>query len=341
MNRETVNLNWSDLPFGYVKTDFNIRYYFKDGKWSDGELVKDEYLSLHMAAPCLHYGQEAFEGMKAFETKDGRIVIFRPEANWKRLQKTSEKISLPPMSEKTFIEAVKKVVAANKKYVPPYGTGASLYIRPLIIGIGAQVGLGPASEYIFLIFVTPVGPYYKGGLTPVKALVAAEYDRAAPDGVGDCKVGGNYAAGLSASLHGKHQGYPVVLHLDPKEKKYIDEFTTSNFLAIKGNTYITPKSKSILQSVTNDSLIKIAENLGMTVERRPVEINEISGFDEIGACGTAAVVTPVSLIHYNGKDYRFGDENSAGPVITKLYRNLTGIQYGEIEDKFNWLVEIK
>ena len=294
-----------------------------------------------MAAPCLHYGQEAFEGMKAFETKDGRIVVFRPGENWKRLQRTSERISLPPMTEEMFIDAVKKVVAANKKFVPPYGTGANLYIRPLIIGIGSQVGLGPASEYIFLIFVCPVGPYYKGGLIPVKALVAAEYDRAAPDGVGDCKVGGNYAAGLAGSLHGKHLGYPVVLHLDPREKKYIDEFTTSNFLAIKGNTYITPKSKSILQSVTNDSLIKIAENMGMKIERRRVEITEIAGFDEIGACGTAAVVTPVSLIHYNGKDYRFGDDNSAGPVITKLYQNLTGIQYGEIEDKFNWLVEIK
>jgi branched-chain amino acid aminotransferase len=341
MSRETANLNWSDLPFGYVKTDFNIRYYFKDGKWSGGELVSDEFVTMHMAAPCLHYGQEAFEGMKAFETKDGRIVVFRPEENWKRLQKSSDRISLPPMTEQMFIDAVKKVVSANKKFVPPYGSGASLYLRPLIIGTGAQVGLGPASEYIFIIFVTPVGPYYKGGLTPVKALVVTDYDRAAPDGVGDCKVGGNYAAGLAGGLYGKHKGYPVVLYLDPKEKKYVDEFSTSNFLAIKGNTYITPKSKSILQSITNDSLLKIAESLGMKVERRPVVIDEVAGFDEIGACGTAAVVTPVSVIHYKGKDYRFGDENTAGPVITKLYKNLTGIQYGEIEDKFNWLLEVK
>jgi len=341
MSRERADLKWSDLPFGYVKTDFNIRYYYKNGKWSDGELVSDENITISMAAPCLHYGQEAFEGMKAFETKDGRIVVFRPEANWARLQKTSEKIFIPSITEKMFTEAVTKVVAANKKFVPPYGTGASLYIRPLIIGTGAKVGLGAADEYIFLIFVTPVGPYYKGGLKPIKALVVPDFDRAAPNGVGDCKVGGNYAAGLSASEYGHDKGYPVVLHLDPKEKKYIEEFTTSNFLAIKGNTYITPKSKSILASVTNDSLIKIAESLGMKAERRPVKISELSKFDEIGSCGTAAVVTPITLITYKGKDYKFKNGETAGPVITKLYQNLTGIQYGEIEDKFNWLLEVK
>ncbi len=341
MSRERADLKWSELPFGYVKTDFNIRYYYKDGKWSDGELVSDESITMHMAAPCLHYGQECFEGMKAFETKDGRIVIFRPEANWKRIQKTSERIFIPAIPEKMFTDAVTRVVAANRKYVPPYGTGASLYLRPLIIGTGAKVGLGPAEEYIFIVFVTPVGPYYKGGLVPVKALVVPDFDRAAPNGVGDCKVGGNYAAGLGAADYGKKKGYPVVLHLDPREKKYIDEFTTSNFIAIKGDTYITPESTSILQSITNDSLLKIAENIGLKVERRPITIDEIAGFDEIGACGTAAVVTPVTLIHYNGKDYRFGNDETAGPVITKLYKNLTGIQYGEIEDKFGWLLEVK
>lgn len=341
MNRERADLNWSDLPFGYVKTDFNIRYYYKNGKWSKGELVNDENINLHMASPCLHYGQECFEGMKAFETKDGRIVVFRPEENWKRLQRTSERILIPPMTVEMFKEAVTKVVAANKKFVPPYGTGASLYLRPLIIGTGAKVGLGAAAEYIFLIFVTPVGPYYKGGLTPVKALIVTDFDRAAPDGVGDCKVGGNYAAGLSGAEYGHDKGYPVVLYLDPKEKRYIDEFSTSNFIAIKGNTYITPKSKSILKSITNDSLLQIAENLGMTIERRPVDVSEISEFDEIGACGTAAVVTPVTEIRYKDKDFNFGSAEKAGPVITKLYQNLTGIQYGDIEDKFNWLMEVK
>jgi len=245
------------------------------------------------------------------------------------------------MSEDMFVDAVSKVVAANRKFVPPYGTGASLYIRPFLIGTGAKVGLGPASEYIFCIFVTPVGPYYKGGLTPVKAMVITEYDRAAPDGVGDCKVGGNYAAGLPGADQAKHGGYPVPLFLDPKEKKYVDEFGTSNFIGIKGNSYITPASKSILPSITNDSLSIIAADMGMKVERRPVDIAEITSFDEIGAVGTAAVITPISAINYRGKEMKFGSEEKAGPVITKLYQNLTGIQYGDIKDKFNWLVEVK
>ncbi len=279
--------------------------------------------------------------MKAFETKDGRIVVFRPEANSKRLQKTSRRIFMPEIPEKMFLDAVNKVVLANKKFVPPYGTGASLYIRPLVIGTGAKVGLGPADEYMFIIFVTPVGPYYKGGLTPVKALVVTDFDRAAPNGVGDCKVGGNYAAGLSGGQYGKDLGYPVVLYLDSKEKKYIDEFSTSNFIAIKGNTYITPVSNSILQSITNDSLATVARDKGMKVEKRQINIEEIAEFDEVGAVGTAAVVTPVHLIHYNGKDYTFHKENEAGPVITSLYEAFTGIQKGEVKDSHNWLFEIK
>jgi branched-chain amino acid aminotransferase len=341
MNTKTADIDWTNLPFGYVKTDYNIRYHYSEGKWSEGELIQDENITMHMAAPCLHYGQEAFEGMKAFETKDGRTVVFRPEENAKRLQKTSKRIFIPEIPVEMFLEAVNKVVLANKRFVPPYGTGASLYIRPLVIGTGARVGLGPADEYIFMIFVTPVGPYYKGGLTPVKALVVTDFDRAAPQGVGDCKVGGNYAAGLSGGQYGKDRGYPVVLYLDSKEKKYIDEFSTSNFIGIKGNTYITPSSGSILQSITNDSLAVISSDRGMNVEKRPIKIEEIETFDEIGAVGTAAVVTPVHLIHYNGKDFSFSKEDEPGPVITSLYNTLTGIQSGDIEDKFNWLFEIK
>ncbi|MFA5518462.1 MAG: branched-chain amino acid aminotransferase [Spirochaetota bacterium] len=341
MNTKTADIDWANLPFGYVKTDFNIRYLYSNGKWSKEELTRDEYIPMHIAASCLHYGQEAFEGMKAFETKDGRIVVFRPEANSKRLQKTSRRIFMPEIPEKMFLDAVNKVVLANKKFVPPYGTGASLYIRPLVIGTGAKVGLGPADEYMFIIFVTPVGPYYKGGLTPVKALVVTDFDRAAPNGVGDCKVGGNYAAGLSGGQYGKDLGYPVVLYLDSKEKKYIDEFSTSNFIAIKGNTYITPVSNSILQSITNDSLATVARDKGMKVEKRQINIEEIAEFDEVGAVGTAAVVTPVHLIHYNGKDYTFHKENEAGPVITSLYEAFTGIQKGEVKDSHNWLFEIK
>jgi len=338
---QKAGLDWKNLPFDYVKTDYNIRYYYKDGKWSEGELVADEFINMHMAAPALHYGQEVFEGMKAFETADGSVVTFRPLENAKRLRKSCERVFIPQVSDDMFIEAVEKVVKANARFVPPFGTGASLYIRPLMVGMGARVGLGPASEYLFIIFVTPVGPYYKGGLNPVKAIVAEDFDRAAPQGVGDCKVGGNYAAGLSGAQFGKDRGYPVVLHVDAREKKYIDEFSTSNFIAIKNETYITPESDSILPSITNDSLSIVAEDIGMTVERRPVEISELDSFDEIGAVGTAAVVTPVNQIRYREKDYDFKNSESAGPVITRLYENLTNIQTGEIEDKFGWLHKIE
>ena len=339
-NSEKADLRWSELPFGYVKTDFNIRYYYKDGKWSDGELVSDENISLHMAAPCLHYGQEAFEGLKVFETVDGRIVAFRPDENSIRLNRSCERIYTPLVPLEIFREAVHKVVKANLRFVPPCETGASLYLRPLILGIGPRVGLGPAEEYIFLVFATPVGPYYKGGFKAVKALVVEEYDRAAPKGVGDCKVGGNYAAGLRGESFGKSKGYPIVLYLDPREKRYIDEFSTSNFIGIKGNSYITPDSETILPSVTNKSLAQLAEDMGMTVERRPVTIDEVEHFDEVGAVGTAAVITPVNTIHYRGRDFTYGNGDQAGPVITELYKRLNRIRTGEDEDKFGWLDEV-
>ena len=339
--REKADLDWGDLAFSYIKTDFNIRYTNKDGSWSKGELVSDEYIPMHMAAPSLHYGQETFEGLKAFETKDGRIVVFRPDANAKRLRKSCDRISIPAIDDEMFLDAVHQVVKANARFVPPYGTGASLYIRPLAIGTGAKVGLGPAPEYMFLIFVTPVGPYYKAGFSPVKALIVEEYDRAAPLGVGDCKVGGNYAAGLRGEKFGKGKGYPVVLYLDSREKKYIDEFSTSNFIAVKGNTYVTPQSESILQSITNDSLSTIAADMGMKVERRHVPVEELAEFDEIGAVGTAAVITPVNAITYRGKDFVFGDGKNAGPVMTGLYERLISIQTGEAPDTHGWLFEVK
>jgi branched-chain amino acid aminotransferase len=336
-----ADLDWGKLPFGYVKTDYNIRYYYKNGKWGGGELVADENIRLNMAAPCLHYGQEAFEGLKVFETRDGRIVAFRPDENAKRLNRSCERIYIPLIPEELFMEALHKVVAANAKFVPPYGTGASLYVRPLVIGTSAQVGLSPSEEYIFLILVSPVGPYYKGGFKPVKALVVDQFDRAAPMGVGDCKVGGNYAAGLRGAEFGHHEGYPIVLYLDSKEKRYVDEFGTSNFMGIKNNTYYTPKSDSILPSITNKSLFVIAKDMGMKVEIRPIDINEIKTFEELGAVGTAAVITPVSLVHYRGVDYKFGDEDKAGPLTTALYKRLTGIQTNDIEDNHGWLDEIE
>lgn len=339
--KEKADLDWKNLPFGYIKTDYNIRYHYKDGKWSKGELTADTTIQMHIADPCIHYGQQAFEGLKAFETADGRIVTFRPGENAKRMQKSSERILIPPVPVELFIEGLHKVIAANARFVPPYGTGASLYIRPNVIGIGSQVGLGPAREYLFYIFVSPVGPYYKGGFKPVKALVVEEFDRAAPKGVGSYKVGGNYAAGLMGSEYGKKKGYPIALYLDPKEKKYIDEFSTSNFIAISDNKYITPKSETILPSITNDSLSIVANDIGLISEKRPIFIDEVQNFQEIGAVGTAAVITPISLIHYRDKDFTFGNDDKAGPVITKLYDRFTKIQTGDAEDKFKWLDEIK
>jgi len=339
--KEKIDLDWGDLPFGYIKTDYNIRYHYKDGIWSDGDLIDYDTINLNIADPCLHYGQQAFEGLKVFETVDERIFAFRPMENAKRIQRSCERIFMPQIPIEIFMEAIQRVVAANIKFIPPYGTGASLYVRPLVIGTGEQVGLGPAREYEFIVFVSPVGPYYKGGFKPVNALVVEEFDRAAPKGVGDCKVGGNYAAGLRGSEFTKNKGYSVALYLDPKEGKYIDEFSTSNFVGISGNKYITPASPTILPSITNMSLATISEDIGMTVERRPVDISEIENFDEIGAVGTAAVITPVNLIHYRGRDMIFGENDTVGPITTKLYNRLINIQNGEYEDKFSWLEEIK
>jgi branched-chain amino acid aminotransferase len=336
-----ADLDWGSLPFGYVKTDYNIRFHYKDGKWSEGVLSQDENISISIASPAIHYGQQAFEGMKAFTTIDGRVVVFRPEENALRLQRSCQRIFMPEFPVDKFVEATKKVVAANLRFVPPYGTGASLYIRPVMFGTGSKVGLGPALEYELVIFVSPVGPYYKGGFKPVKALVVDQFDRAAPVGTGDCKVGGNYAAGLRGDQYAHDKGFSVVLFLDPKEKKYVDEFGTSNFIGIKGNTYLMPTSGSILPSITNKSLSQLAEHLGMKVERRPVAIDEVEGLDEVGAVGTAAVVTPMCSITYGSKEFKFGDGVHAGPILTKLYETYYGIQTGKEKDPFGWLVEVK
>ncbi len=338
---QKADLDWKELPFGYIQTDFNIRYHYKDGAWSEGELTRDPNVTMHISDPCLHYGQAAFEGLKAFETKDGRIVVFRPIENAKRLQTSSDNILVPRIPTETFMDGVRKVIAANARFVPPHGTGASLYIRPVVFGVGAQIGLGPAPEYEFIILATPVGPYYKGGFKPVKALVVEEFDRAAPQGMGAYKVGANYAAGLLGYEYAHKKGYTIALYLDPKEKKYIDEFGTSNFIGIAGNKYITPKSSSILPSITNDSLATIAADMGMEVEKRPIDVEELESFDEIGAVGTAAVITPIASIQYRDRAFVFGDGETAGPVTTKLYEKLTGIQKGETEDKFGFLEEIK
>lgn len=333
-------IDWSNLSFGYMKTDYNVRCYYRDGKWGDLELCSEETLNIHMAATCLHYGQEAFEGLKAYRGKDGKIRIFRPEANAERLQSTCDGILMPQLPTEKFCEAVRLVVKKNERFIPPYESGASLYIRPLLIGIGAQVGVHPAVEYMFVVFVTPVGPYFKGGFATNPYVIIREYDRAAPLGTGRYKVGGNYAASLCANKIAHDAGYASEFYLDAKEKKYIDECGAANFFGIKDNTYVTPLSTSILPSITNRSLMQLAEDMGMKVERRPIPEEELTTFEEAGACGTAAVISPIERIDdlENGKSYVIAKDGKPGPVCEKLYNKLRAIQYGDEPDPYGWVM---
>jgi branched-chain amino acid aminotransferase len=336
------NINWSDLTFGYLKTDYNVRSYYKDGKWSDLEVTDSEQLNLHIASTCFHYGQEAFEGLKAFKGKDGKVRIFRMRENALRLQASSRGIMMAELPIELFEKAVLEVVKKNIRFVPPYESGASLYIRPLLIGTSAQVGVKPATEYTFVVFVTPVGPYFKTGFTPTPYAILRGFDRAAPLGTGTIKVGGNYAASLTAGEIAHEKGYSAVLYLDSKEKKYIDECGPANFFAIKNNTYITPESTSILPSITNKSLMELAKEIGLKVERRPILLEELETFEEAGACGTAAVISPVSRIDDldENKSYIFSKNGEPGPISEKLYNKLRAIQYGEEEDKYGWITVV-
>jgi branched-chain amino acid aminotransferase len=333
-----MNIDWKNLPFGYCKTKFNVRSWFRDGAWSDLEVSESEEINMHMAATCLHYGQEAFEGMKAFTGKDGKVRIFRWDENCKRLQHSARGVLMEEVPDRLFKEAIVKVVEMNREFIPPYGLGSSFYLRPLLIGTSANVGIQPSKEYLFIVFGTPVGPYFREGFNPVNIQIARDYDRAAPLGTGTFKVGGNYAASLKALKRGKEEGFSSVLFLDAGEKKYIDECGPANFFGIKNNTYITPQSTSILASITNKSLITLAEDAGMKIERRRVPVEELETFEEAGACGTAAVITPISKIvdRETGHEYLFSKDGKPGPWTTRLYHTLTGIQCGEIEDTRGW-----
>ena len=335
-------MDWKNLSFGYTKTNYNIRCQYKNNAWGSVEITDSEYINLHMASTALHYGQEIFEGMKAFMGKDGRIRLFRWEENAKRFRHSARGLLMPEVPDELFREAIFKVVLSNKKFVPPYGSHASLYIRPLMIGTGPELGVKPALEYLFLVFVSPVGPYFKEGFKPVNMMICRKYDRAAPHGTGTYKTGGNYAAGLRAVEEAHKAGYANVIFLDAKEKKYIDECGPANFFAIKSNTYITPESPSILDSITNKSLISLAEKMGLKTERRRVPVEELNTFEEAGACGTAAVISPVYKIAdpETGKEYIIGDGN-AGPVSSKLYHNLTSIQVGDEPDPFGWVTIVE
>ena len=336
-----MDIDWSKLGFAYMQTACHIRYTWKNGRWDGGELVKEPYINLHIAATALHYGQTAFEGLKAYRCKDGRVCVFRPEMNARRISSSARRICMAEIPEEMFMDAVRRVVKANIDYLPPYGTGATMYIRPLLFGSGAQIGVNAADEYTFIILVTPVGAYYKGGLKPVRAIIFDDFDRAAPHGTGMIKIGGNYAASLLPHKIAHEKGFPVDLYLDAAEHKYVDEFGTSNFIAIdKKGAYVTPKSHSVLPSVTNDGLQKLAAHLGMPVEVRPILFDELKDFAEIAACGTAVVITPVNEIVRGEQVIQVGPREGCGPVLENLYKHYTGIQWGEEPDPFGWLVEI-
>ncbi len=334
-----TGIDWKNLPFDYMKTDYNIRCRFEQGEWGELETRTDEQITLHMAATCLHYGQEAFEGLKAFRGHDGKIRVFRMDENAKRLQSSCRGIAMAAFPIDKFEEAVIKIVKLNERFIPPYESGASLYLRPLIIGTSARVGVKPATEYEFILFATPVGPYFKGGFRPTPFVVTRKYDRAAPLGTGIYKIGGNYAASLIPGEEAHRRGYSNVFYLDAKEHKYIDECGAANFFGIKGETYVTPKSNSILPSITNKSLMALAEELGLKVERRPIALEELDTFDEAGACGTAAVISPIERIDDpdTGKSYVFSADGQPGPWCTKLYNHLRAIQYGEEPDTRGWV----
>lgn len=337
------SFDWKNLPFSYHKTDYNVRCYWRDGSWGKIEITSSEQINLHMAATCLHYGQEAFEGLKAYRGVDGKVRLFRLEENAKRMAETARYILMEEVPVDLFREAIIKAVKLNEKYIPPYGTGATLYVRPLLIGSGPQVGVKPAGEYLFMVFVTPVGAYFKDGFKPVNMMICRDYDRAAPLGTGHIKVGGNYAASLISTQQAHDKGFSSSIYLDAKEKKYIDECGAANFFGIKNNTYVTPKSSSILPSITNKSLIVLAEDLGLKVEQRAVPVEELSTFEEAGACGTAAVISPIERIddYDEKKSYVFSKDGKPGPISEKLYNKLRSIQYGDEPDTHGWVTVVE
>ncbi|MRI82500.1 branched-chain amino acid aminotransferase [Aerococcaceae bacterium DSM 109653] len=335
-------IQWNDLGFSYIDTGKSFRAYFKDGQWSEGQIESSKYISISEASPVFHYGQSCFEGLKAYRTQNGDIQLFRPDKNADRMIDSAERLLMEPYPKEAFIEAVHKIVKENAEWVPPYESGATLYIRPFLMGVGDIVGVKPADEYIFSIFVTPVGPYFKGGLKPANFLIS-DYDRAAPNGTGAAKVGGNYAAGNLAGKLAKDQGYADAIFLDPATKTKIEEVGSANFFAITAdNRFITPKSPSILPSITKYSLIDIArERLGMEAVETDVYLEELSGFSEAGAMGTAAVITPIGSIVHGEHRYVFGNGQEVGSVTQRLYSELVGIQFGDVVAPEGWIQKVK
>ena len=336
-----MEIDWDNLGFSYIKTPFRYVSRWKDGQWDEGTLSEDNTITLHEGSSALHYGQQCFEGMKAYRRKDGGINLFRPDQNSQRLNKSAERLLMPAISEEKFIDAVKQVVKANEAFVPPYESGGTLYLRPLLIGVGEGIGVKAAPEYIFTIFCTPVGAYFKGGLTPTNFIVS-EYDRAAPHGTGAAKVGGNYAASLLPGNEAHKKNFSDCIYLDPATHTKIEEVGSANFFGItKDGKFITPYSPSILPSITKYSLLYIAkERLGLEAEESDVRLDELDKFAEAGACGTAAVISPIGGIQNNDEFHVFFSETEVGPVTQKLYKELTGIQFGDVEAPEGWTVKV-
>ncbi|MCC5909705.1 MAG: branched-chain amino acid aminotransferase [Clostridiaceae bacterium] len=339
---KSVNIDWNNLSFNYIKTDLRYVSKWKDGQWDEGNLVEDNKLSISEASTALHYGQQCFEGLKAYRTKDGDIQLFRPDENAKRMNNSCKRILMPEIPVEKFIDACIQVVKANEAYVPPYGSGATLYLRPFVIGVGDNVGVKPAPEYIFSIFCVPVGAYFKGGMSPVNFMIS-DYDRAAPYGTGAAKVGGNYAGSLYPHRLAVEKGFADCIYLDPATHTKIEEVGAANFFGItKDDKFVTPKSPSILPSITKYSLMHVAkEYLGLEVEERDVLVDNLSEFKEAGACGTAAVITPIGGIENKGNLHVFHSETEVGPVTKKLYETLCGIQFGDIKAPEGWIVKVK
>ena len=333
-----TSIDWGHLPFGYYPTDYNVRCEFRDGKWGPIEVSQSDTINIHIAATSLHYGQEIFEGLKAFRGKDGKVRIFRLEENAKRMQESAKGLLMEPIPLELFKEMCLKAVKLNERFIPPYGSGASLYIRPLEIGLSPRIGVKEADEYLFIIMVTPVGPYFKGGFKNTNICIMRNFDRVAPQGTGRWKVGGNYAASMMPTHNAQEKGYSAVLFLDPKEKKYLDECGPANFYAIKDGKYITPKSDSILPSITNMSLMEIAREMGMEVEQRQITVEELAEVSEAAACGTAAVCSPIGEIDDldTGHKYIIAKDGKPGPVTTEFVRRLEAIRNGEEPDTHGW-----
>ncbi|MCT4631774.1 MAG: branched-chain amino acid aminotransferase [Firmicutes bacterium] len=337
-----VNIDWDNLGFSYMKTDLRFVSIWEDGKWDDGKLVEDNKITISEASTALHYGQQCFEGLKAYRTKDGSIQLFRPDQNAKRMINSCKKLLMPEFPVDKFIQACIDVVKANEHFVPPYGTGGTLYMRPYMIGIGDNLGVKPAPKYLFSIFVVPVGEYFKGGVTPVNFDIT-DADRAAPHGTGASKVGGNYAASMQPHKESAERGYADCIYLDPATHTKIEEVGSANFFGITHeDEFVTPVSPSILPSITKYSLMHIAkEMLGLKVVERDVLVEKMDEFKEAGACGTAAVITPIGGIDYKGELHVFYSETEVGPITKKLYDTLCGIQFGDIEAPEGWIVKVE